>query len=212
MHGPRLHYWGLASIWKKKKKKKKEKKKKIWSREEQRGMLWYVIKALIVFFMCWIQLPLLSQRRCSLQLVLLYKNYIFPVISLLRRVKPYHWLVKNNVYFIVLPYFTFCDITWASSDETSISRLQKRQNTCARVILTEILTENIWSHVGLQPMQDSLSWMPRPIINLIEYHTLVAVYKCTHDDLVPSYQHIILCRYLEYTAMLLHQAVVHKTT
>ena len=72
---------------------------------------------------------------------------------------------------IVLPHFTYCDI---------ISRLQKLQNTCARVIINE----NRRSHV--QPMLDSLSWMP--IIDLIKYHRLVAVYKCTHG-LVPSYLH-----------------------
>ena len=60
---------------------------------------------------------------------------------------------------IVLPHFTYCDIITASSDETNISRLQKLQN---------ILT---YSHV--QPMLDSLSWMP--LINLIIYHTIVAV-------------------------------------
>ena len=63
---------------------------------------------------------------------------------------------------IVLPHFTYCDIITASSDETNISRLQKLQN---------ILTENGPSHV--QPMLDSLSWMP--LINLIIYHTIVAV-------------------------------------
>ena len=81
---------------------------------------------------------------------------------------------------IVLPHFTYCDIIWASSDEINISRLKKIQNTCARVILNE----NRRSHV--QPMLNSLSCMP--IIDLCKYHTLVAVYKCTHD-LVPSYLH-----------------------
>ena len=47
--------------------------------------------------------------------------------------------------------------------------LKKLKNTCARVILDE----NRRLHV--QPMLDSLSWMP--IIDLIKYHTLVAVYK-----------------------------------
>ena len=81
---------------------------------------------------------------------------------------------------IVLSHFTYCDSIWASSDETNNSRLQKLQNPCARVILNEKRR----SHV--QPMLDSLSWMP--IIDLIKYHTLVAVYKCTHG-LVPSYLH-----------------------
>ena len=63
----------------------------------------------------------------------------------------------------------------------NISRLQKLQNTYARVILNE----NRRSHVGLQSMLDSLSIL-MPIIDLIKYHTLVAVYKCTHG-LVPSY-------------------------
>ena len=55
---------------------------------------------------------------------------------------------------IALPHFTYCDIIWANSDETNISRLQKLQNTCARVILIE----NRRSHV--QPILDLLSWMP----------------------------------------------------
>ena len=96
---------------------------------------------------------------------------------------------------IVLPHFTYCDIIWASSDETNISRLQKLQNTCARVILNE----NRRSHV--QPMQDSLSWMP--IIDLIKYHTLVAVYKI--NVLVALWLAIcitFLCKNLEYTATL----------
>ena len=103
-------------------------------------------------------------------------------IGILRRVKPFLTIDLSKTMFnaIVLPHFTYCDIIWASSDETNISRLQKLQNTCARVILND----NRRSHV--QPMLDSLSWMP--IIDLIKYHTLVAVYKCTHG-LVPSYLH-----------------------
>ena len=89
-------------------------------------------------------------------------------------------LSKTMFNAIVLPHFTYCDIIWASSDETNISCLQKLQNTCARVILNE----NRRSHV--QPMLDSLSCMP--IIDLIKYHTLVAVYKCTHG-LVHIYLH-----------------------
>ena len=73
---------------------------------------------------------------------------------------------------IVLPHFTYCDIIWASSDETNFSRLQKLKNICARVNPNE----NRRLHV--QHMLDSPSWMP--IIDLIKYHTLVAVYKCTH--------------------------------
>ena len=73
---------------------------------------------------------------------------------------------------------------WASSDMTNISCLQKRQNTCARVILTEKRR----SHV--QPMIDSVSWMS--IINVIQYHTPVVVHKCTTTHgLVLSYLHNI---------------------
>ena len=103
-------------------------------------------------------------------------------IGILRRVKPFLTIDLSKTMFnvIVLPHFTYCDIIRVSSDETNISRLQKLQNTCARVILNE----NRRSHV--QPMLDSLSWMP--IIDLIKYHTLVAVYKCTHG-FAPSYLH-----------------------
>ena len=103
-------------------------------------------------------------------------------IGILHRVKPFLTIDLSKTMFnaIVLPHFTHCDIIWASSDETNISRLQKLQNTCARVILNE----NRRSHVQL--MLDSLSWMP--IIDLNKYHTLVAVYKCTHG-LVPNYLH-----------------------
>ena len=103
-------------------------------------------------------------------------------IGILRRVKTFLTidLSKTMLNSIVLPHVTYCDIIWASSDETNVSRLQKLQNTCARAILNE----NRRSHV--QPMLDSLSW--KPIIDLIKYHTLVAVYKCTHG-LVPSYLH-----------------------
>ena len=68
-------------------------------------------------------------------------------------VKPFLTIDLSKTMFnsIVLPQFTYCDIIWASSDETNISRLQKLQNTCARVILNE----NRRSHV--QPMLDSLS-------------------------------------------------------
>ena len=100
----------------------------------------------------------------------------------MRRVKPFLTIDFSKTMFnsIVLPHFTYCDIIWGSSDETNISRLQKLQNTCARVILNEN------RRLYVQPMLDSLSWMP--IINLIKYHTLVSVYICTHG-LVPSYLH-----------------------
>ena len=112
----------------------------------------------------------------------IFSKKISSKIGILRRVKPFLTIDLSKTMFnaIVLPHFTYCDIIWASSDETNISRLQKLQNTCARVILNE----NRRSHV--QPMLNSLSWMP--IIDLIKYHTLVAVYKCTHG-LVPSYLH-----------------------
>ena len=112
----------------------------------------------------------------------IFSKKISSEIGILRRVKPFLTIDLSKTMFnsIVLPHFTYCDIIWASSDETNITRLQKLQNTCARVILNE----NRRSHV--QPMLDSLSWMP--IIDLIKYHTLVAVYKCTHG-LVPSYLH-----------------------
>ena len=61
---------------------------------------------------------------------------------------------------IVLLHFIYCDIIWASSDETNISRLHKLQNSCASVILNE----NRQSHV--QPMLDSLSWMPIIDLNI----------------------------------------------
>ena len=100
----------------------------------------------------------------------------------MRRVKPFftNHLSKTLFNSVVSPHFTYCDIIWDSSDENYISRLQKHENTCARVILNE----NRRSHV--QPMLDSLAWMP--IIDLDKYHTLVAVYKCTHG-LVPNYLH-----------------------
>ena len=103
-------------------------------------------------------------------------------IGILRRVKPYLTIDLSKMIYnsIVLPHFTYCNIIWASTDETTISRLQNLQNTSARVILTE----NKRSHV--QPMLDVLSWMP--ISSQTRYHTLVAVYKCTHG-LVPSYLH-----------------------
>ena len=74
-------------------------------------------------------------------------------IGILRRAKPFLTIDLSKTMFnsIVLPHFTYCDIIWASSDETNISRLQNLQNTCARVILNE----NRRSHV--QPMLDSLS-------------------------------------------------------
>ena len=77
-------------------------------------------------------------------------------IGILHRVKPFLTIDLTKTMFnsIVLPHFAYCDIIWASSDETNISRLQKPQNTCARVILNESRR----SHV--QPMLDSLSWMP----------------------------------------------------
>ena len=69
-------------------------------------------------------------------------------IGNLRRVKPFLTidLSKTIFNFIVLQHFTYCNIIWARSDETNMSRLQKLQNTCARVILNE----NRRSH--LQPM------------------------------------------------------------
>ena len=44
-------------------------------------------------------------------------------IGILRRVKPFLTidLSKTMFYTIVLPHFTYCDIIWASSDETKIS-------------------------------------------------------------------------------------------
>ena len=95
---------------------------------------------------------------------------MFPKLKVCCRVKPFLTIDLSKTMFnsIFLPHFTYCDIIWASSDETNISRLQ---NTSARVILNE----NRRSHV--QPMLDSLSWMH--IIDLFKYHTLVAVYKCT---------------------------------
>ena len=48
-------------------------------------------------------------------------------IGILRRVKPFLTIDLSKTMFnaIVLPLFTYCDIIWASSDETNISRLQK---------------------------------------------------------------------------------------
>ena len=102
----------------------------------------------------------------------IFSKKISSKIGILRRLKSFLTIYLSKTMFnaSVLPHFTYCDIIWASSDETNISRLQKLQNTCARVIFNE----NRRSHV--QPMLDSLSWMP--IIDLIKYHTLVAVYKC----------------------------------
>ena len=44
-------------------------------------------------------------------------------IGILCRVKPF--LTNTMFNSIVIPHFTYCEIIWASSDETNISRLQK---------------------------------------------------------------------------------------
>ena len=48
-------------------------------------------------------------------------------IGSLRRVKPFLTIDLSKTMFnaIVPPHITYCDIIWASSDETNISRLQK---------------------------------------------------------------------------------------
>ena len=58
-------------------------------------------------------------------------------IGILRLIKPFLTIDLSKTMFnpIVLLHFTYCDIIRASSGETNMSRLQKLQNTCARVFL-----------------------------------------------------------------------------
>ena len=97
------------------------------------------------------------------------------VIGILKKVQKCldKWILRNLYYALVYPYFTYCNITWASNYKSNLDCLVKLQKRVVRIICFENYfahTEGLFKYVNIMKFEQ---------IN--KYMTALFVYRALHN-------------------------------
>ena len=113
-----------------------------------------------------------------------------PKLSLLKRLKVYLDMPSRILFYNAFIYsnLIYCCTVWGFSNKTQLSRLLKIQKRFARTIY-----DKPFDHPTTE-LFEKLKWLP--FENLVEYRTLIMVYKSLHN-IAPPYLCSLFCHMTE---------------